>query len=62
MELKTICWKCGLVLTDKNGRHHSGNYDSRLTRFTPEMTIDTSYSLCDSCYPKALLEHLGETV
>lgn len=54
MEFKTICWECDLVLTDKNGRHHSGNFDSRLTHLTPKMTIDTAYALCDNCYEEVL--------
>jgi hypothetical protein len=54
MEFKTICWECELVLTDKNGRHHSGNFDSRLTHLTPKMTIDTAYALCDNCYEQVL--------
>ena len=54
MEFKTICWECDLVLTDKNGRHHSGNFDSRLVSFTPKMTVDTAYALCDNCYEQVL--------
>ena len=54
MEHKIICWECELVLTDKNGRHHNSNFDSRLVSFTPKMTVDTAYALCDNCYDQVL--------
>ena len=58
MEYKTICWECELVLTDNAGRHHNGHFDSRLVPYTPKMTVDTAYALCDTCY-KQILNKLG---